>query len=109
LSAAFWIQRGTEQMVRMKATLRPDFQVVEIPGVLKYQSHLLSNDVDQDVRQYLYPWLGEPKQWTTRIVRYKQKEGEIVTYSDTNSLFATFNLSEPELPARALPASGCSR
>jgi hypothetical protein len=104
----YWIQPGTEQIVHVNARLRPDSQVVEIPGVLSYKAHLLSNDVDQDVGRYLYPWLDTPKQWTTQIVRYKQREDGFVEYSGTNSLFATFNLGEPELPARSAPAgSAC--
>jgi len=104
----YGIPAGTGKVVELRATLRPHSQEVEIPGVLTYQAHLLSNHVDENVRHYLYPWLGEPEQWITRVVRYKQAGDRTIQYRHTNSLLATFDLGEPDLPGRSSPGA-CSR
>lgn len=104
----YGIAAGTGKIVHLKASLRPHSQEVEIPGILTYQSHLLSHKVDENVQGYLYPWLGEPEQWITRVARYKQTGSKTIQYSHTNSLLATFDLGEPDLPARSSPGA-CSR
>ena len=90
------VRPGTEKVVTIKTLLRPELQVVTIPGLLDYEVHFLSNDVDAGVRPYLYPGLRDPNQWTTREVRYKSAGGRADRYSGTNSLVATFDLGKPE-------------
>ena len=103
----YGVQPGTEKVVSIKSLLRPDLQVVTIPGLLSYKVHFLSNDVDASVQPYLYPWLRDPNQWTTREVRYKPGGRKTYPYSGTNSLVARFDLGKPEL-SQSRPQATCA-
>jgi hypothetical protein len=102
----YGIQPGTGKIVPIKTALYPDSQTVKIPGALSYQVRLLSEDVDPNVKEYLYPWLGEPRQWRTRAVHYTSSAGKVDKFSGTNALSAGFNLGEPEW---AQPRAACLR
>lgn len=91
----YGIQPGTGRIVPIKTALRPDSQSVKIPGILNYEVRLSSQDVDADVRQFLYPWLDRPQQWETRAVSYTSTAGKVDKFSGTNALSAGFNLGKP--------------
>lgn len=80
------------RFVRMNTIITYGRQVVAIPNVLTYvvsQSDGLSRP-DDTVRDDLYSWLEEPKQWRTQKVSYLPEKTQ---YQRTNALYGRFRVS----------------
>jgi hypothetical protein len=72
---------------------RPGFAEFNIPNVLTFK---ITFDPDRkpidDVGNFMYPWLSEPRQGLSQDFVYSPSDGDQVSYSGTNALSAKLKI-----------------
>jgi hypothetical protein len=69
-------------------------QALIIPGLLEYKVNFTGDyNVSDEVLNYLYPWLADPRQGTVEQVAFYRSNNNVVQYSGTNAILARFRIS----------------